>query len=238
MGTHCARPLVRVCGDAPVVLPSCDCSCRSLSPSALCIPSRVSVYLVLLSSPCLRAWSAVLGTLPTLGFDVACHINKYQVTHYTDLDLTSVPHQTISDHTHICTLNPGEASTTVSYIVSEAEAYGVDSNSLMVQVEQTLCVEVTSDGAVTGIAYWFRLHLHGDLVINTGPTCPSVSCSTTRVPLVSVPQPSLHMQGHWHQSVFMLPEDVSVSKGEQVRVHTIVKDSCLLLELEQTVPHT
>ena len=118
----CARPLVRVCGDAPVVLPSCDCSCRSLSPSALCIPSRVSVYLVLLLSPCLRAWSAVLGTLPTLGFDVACHINKYQVTHYTDLDLTSVPHQTISDHTHICTLNPGEASTTVSYIVSEAEA--------------------------------------------------------------------------------------------------------------------
>ena len=57
----------------------------------------------------------------------------------------------------------------------------------MVQVEQTLCVEVTSDGAVTGIAYWFRLHLHGDLVIDTGPTCPSVSCSTIRVPLVSVP---------------------------------------------------
>ena len=116
----CACPPVRVCVDTLLCLAT-GCPCSSLSPSALFIPSHISVYLVLLSSPYLRAWSAVLGTLPTLGFDVACHMNKYQVTHYTDLDLTSVSHEAISDHTHICTLNPREAPTTVSYIASEAE---------------------------------------------------------------------------------------------------------------------
>ncbi len=45
------------------------------------IPCRVEVVLVGVASPEMRAQSCVLGTVPTLGFDIARHINRYQVGH-------------------------------------------------------------------------------------------------------------------------------------------------------------
>ena len=57
----------------------------------------MTVHAALVSSPALRANSLVLGTVPTLGFDVAQFINKYQVSHYTDLDLSSWPHQMLTE---------------------------------------------------------------------------------------------------------------------------------------------
>lgn len=57
----------------------------------------MTVHAALISSPALRANSLVLGTVPTLGFDVARFINKYQVSHYTDLDLSSWPHQVLTE---------------------------------------------------------------------------------------------------------------------------------------------
>ena len=57
----------------------------------------MTIHAALISSPALRANSLVLGSVPTLGFDVARFINKYQVSHYTDLDLSSCPHQTLTE---------------------------------------------------------------------------------------------------------------------------------------------
>ena len=57
----------------------------------------MTVHAALISSPALRANSLVLGTVPTLGFDVARFINKYQVSHYTDLELSSWPHQMLTE---------------------------------------------------------------------------------------------------------------------------------------------
>ena len=43
------------------------------------IPSTVVVHAVCISSPALRAQASVLGTIPTLEFDIARFINQYQV---------------------------------------------------------------------------------------------------------------------------------------------------------------
>ncbi len=91
------------------------CPSSSSSHSPLFLPSSISLCMVLISSPALRACSSVLGTLPTLGFDVACSMNHYQVSHYTDLDLTSVLYTRLSDDTHVCTLTSGKAPCNVSH---------------------------------------------------------------------------------------------------------------------------
>ena len=48
--------------------------------SGTVIPGIVEVHAVCIASPALRAHCSVLGTVPTLGFDIAQFINKLQVT--------------------------------------------------------------------------------------------------------------------------------------------------------------
>ena len=69
------------------------------------MPGLVTVCAAIISSPALRANSLVLGTVPTLGFDIARFINSYQVTHFTDLDLSSWPHQMLSETHEVMTVN-------------------------------------------------------------------------------------------------------------------------------------
>ncbi len=97
-------------------------------------------------------------------------------------------------------------------------------------MDQMLRVKVTKDGTLTGIVYWFRMHLHGDVTVDTGPTCNSVS--HYKYPHTPTPPPP---QGHWHQSVFLLSEDVPVSYGEEVKVHAIVRNSCVWFELNNSL---
>ena len=67
-----------------------------LCPGGVIIPGKVRLKAVLISSPALRAQSCVLGTIPTLGFEVAPVINRYQVTHFVDVDLSAYPLQLLS----------------------------------------------------------------------------------------------------------------------------------------------
>lgn len=77
----------------------------SFHSSSLIIPGHMTVHAALISSPALRANSLVLGTVPTLGFDVARFINKYQVSHYTDLDLSSWPHQMLTESCEVLSMD-------------------------------------------------------------------------------------------------------------------------------------
>ena len=43
------------------------------------VPQNVTIWAVCVSSPELRANSQVLGSVPTLGLDIARFINEYQV---------------------------------------------------------------------------------------------------------------------------------------------------------------
>ena len=44
------------------------------------IPCSIEIILMGVASPGMRAVSSVLGTVPTIGLDIARHINEYQVS--------------------------------------------------------------------------------------------------------------------------------------------------------------
>ena len=67
-----------------------------MRPESVVIPGRVVFKAVLVSSPDLRAQSSVLGKVPTLGLEVAPVVNRYQVTHFVDVDLSVYPVQLLS----------------------------------------------------------------------------------------------------------------------------------------------
>ena len=43
------------------------------------VPCAIEVVIMGVASPEMRARSCVLGSVPTLGFNIAKHVNKYQV---------------------------------------------------------------------------------------------------------------------------------------------------------------
>lgn len=76
-----------------------------LCPTSIMIPSRLNIEAALVLSPTLRAQSSVLGTVPTLGFEIAPFINQYQVSHFVDLDLSTYPLQFLSNYTQLLTVD-------------------------------------------------------------------------------------------------------------------------------------
>lgn len=43
-----------------------------------------------------------------------------------------------------------------------------------------------------------------------------------------------HTQSHWHQAVFLLPEDVDVQIGQQLSVRGLLRDSCLNITISNS----
>ena len=86
---------------------------RYFHSSSITIPSSLTVHAAVISSPTLRAQSSVLGSIPTLGFDIAHFINHYQVTHYTDVDLCTFPHQALTSSFELMHINLSTHSKTV-----------------------------------------------------------------------------------------------------------------------------
>ncbi len=82
---------------------------RCFHSQSLILPCSVTVHAVCISSPALRAKAAVLGTVPTLGFDIARFINQYQVlslqtaliTFYLQISLPSPLSRSLSDRSPI-----------------------------------------------------------------------------------------------------------------------------------------
>ena len=68
----------------------CVCICfreTQFHPSSLVLPSKLVVMAMLVSSPSMRAHCSVLGSVPTLGAEVAPVINMYQISHFVDVDV-------------------------------------------------------------------------------------------------------------------------------------------------------
>ena len=160
------------------------------------LPSKMTVHAVCISSPTLKAQSCVLGTIPTLGFDIASFINRYQVSHFVDVDLSTLPHEKMSNTFELLTINLGTLR--IKPLQAEAE----------------ICVTVETSGPITGIAYWFELALRDNRTISTGPAAYEGS--------------------HWHQAAFLLCEDLTVIRGNQLLVRGVVRDSCLDISLRAT----
>ncbi|XP_050802294.1 protein arginine N-methyltransferase 9 isoform X2 [Gopherus flavomarginatus] len=110
-------------------------------------PQYVVMYGMLVESQSLVLESAVQGTEPTLGFNIAPFINQFKVPVRVFLDLATLPCVPLSKPTELLRLdlmNP--------YLNSSS---------------REVKVQVSKSGHVTAIPFWYHIHLDEDIYLDT-----------------------------------------------------------------------
>ncbi|ETE63961.1 putative protein arginine N-methyltransferase 10, partial [Ophiophagus hannah] len=110
-------------------------------------PHHVKIYGMLVEANLLLLESAVQGTDPTLGFNIAPFINQFKVPIRIFLDLSTLPYIPLSNSVELLRvdlMNP--------YL-----------NNSSTEVE----VEICKSGQVTGIPFWYHVYLDNDIVLDT-----------------------------------------------------------------------
>uniref|UniRef100_A0A673I8Q2 Protein arginine N-methyltransferase 9 n=1 Tax=Sinocyclocheilus rhinocerous TaxID=307959 RepID=A0A673I8Q2_9TELE len=110
-------------------------------------PERIVIHGMLVESDTLLRESAVQGTEPTLGFNIAPFINQFTVPVHVFLDLSTL------ECTHL----------------SEAvELFALDlMNSTANYTDREVKVRVNTSGKVTAIAFWYQIHLDSEQSVST-----------------------------------------------------------------------
>lgn len=111
------------------------------------IPMGFTLYCMCIESPFLFANCRILNKDNTLGLNIGQFVNEFQVTTQIDLDLTTLPFTTITDHVNLLSLNFMEDF--------------VDDNKLLSMLE-THCqkkIKVVKSGKIQAIPYWFIMHM-------------------------------------------------------------------------------
>ncbi|XP_030804086.1 protein arginine N-methyltransferase 9 isoform X2 [Camarhynchus parvulus] len=110
-------------------------------------PQYVLVYGVLVESESLLLESAVQGTEPTLGFNIAPFINQFKVPVRVYLDLSTLPCVPLS---------------------KPAELLRLDLMSpLLNSPSREVKVQICKSGQVTAIPFWYHIHLDEDHSLDT-----------------------------------------------------------------------
>ncbi|XP_059410264.1 protein arginine N-methyltransferase 9 [Carassius carassius] len=110
-------------------------------------PERIVIHGMLVESDTLLRESAVQGTEPTLGFNIAPFINQFTVPVHVFLDLSTL------ECTHL----------------SEAvELFALDlMNSTANYTDREVKVRVNTSGKVTAVAFWYQIHLDSEQSVST-----------------------------------------------------------------------
>ncbi|XP_052403016.1 protein arginine N-methyltransferase 9 [Carassius gibelio] len=110
-------------------------------------PERIVIHGMLVESDTLLRESAVQGTEPTLGFNIAPFINQFTVPVHVFLDLSTL------ECTHL----------------SEAvELFALDlMNSTVNYTDREVKVRVKTSGKVTAVAFWYQIHLDSEQSVST-----------------------------------------------------------------------
>ena len=74
-------------------------------PYSVVVPGELVVMAMLVSSPSMRAQCSVMGTVPTLGLNIAPVINNYQISHFVDIDVGQHSMQLLSEPFQIMHIN-------------------------------------------------------------------------------------------------------------------------------------
>lgn len=110
-------------------------------------PQYVLVYGMLVESQSLLLESAVQGTEPTLGFNIAPFINQFKVPVRVYLDLNTLPCVPLS---------------------KPAELLRLDlMNPLLNSASREVKVQICKSGQVTAIPFWYHIHLDEEHSLNT-----------------------------------------------------------------------
>ncbi|XP_026116392.1 protein arginine N-methyltransferase 9 [Carassius auratus] len=110
-------------------------------------PERIVIHGMLVESDTLLRESAVQGTEPTLGFNIAPFINQFTVPVHVFLDLSTLECTHLSEAVELFALDL--MNTTVNYTDREVK------------------VRVKTSGKVTAVAFWYQIHLDSEQSVST-----------------------------------------------------------------------
>ncbi|MCI4376053.1 hypothetical protein PGIGA_G00183730 [Pangasianodon gigas] len=110
-------------------------------------PERIVIHGMLVESDTLLQESAVQGTEPTLGFNIAPFINQFTVPVHVFLDLSTLECTHLSDPAEMFILDL------------------MDSNNNY--TSRDVRVRVNAPGRVTAIPFWYHIYLDSDVCVST-----------------------------------------------------------------------
>ncbi|CAN2388793.1 protein-arginine omega-N symmetric methyltransferase activity [Pristimantis euphronides] len=131
------------------VMEKCAIARCLLQSGGKIFPQCVVIHGMLVESITLIQESAVQGTEPTLGFNIAQSINQFKVPVHVFLNLSTLPCVRLSDPIELLRLdlmNPYSSHFTLATEVK---------------------VRICKSGRVTAIPFWYHLHLNEDIHLDT-----------------------------------------------------------------------
>ncbi|GFU33651.1 protein arginine N-methyltransferase 9 [Nephila pilipes] len=163
---------------------------QCLKDTGLVVPGEIEIHAVLVESATLKEHSQIISDERVCGYKISQIMNAYQCQIHQDIQYSTLPHQNITEPFKLCTIDLNNKS--------ESGTKSFFSNS-----HKTKEVEVTTNGKITAVIYWFTLTYHSNFIVNTSDS-----------------------NGLWKQGAIVLDEEVQVSKGEKVCLQYSLKNSC------------
>ncbi|RXN24447.1 arginine N-methyltransferase 9 [Labeo rohita] len=110
-------------------------------------PERIVIHGMLVESDTLLQESAVQGTEPTLGFNIAPFINQFTVPVHMFLDLSTLECTHLSEPVELFTLDL--------------------MNSIANYTNKDVKVQVSTSGKLTAIPFWYQIHLDSEQSVSS-----------------------------------------------------------------------
>ncbi|KAF7244150.1 Protein arginine N-methyltransferase 9 [Varanus komodoensis] len=153
-------------------------------------PQYVKMYGMLVESKSLILETEVQGTDPTLGFNIAPFINQFKVPVRVFLDLSTLLYVPLS---------------------KSVELLRVDlMNPYLNSSSREVKVEVCESGQVTGIPFWYHVHLDEDNVLDTSSK-----------------------SSHWKQAAVVLDKPIQVQAGDELVLNVHYYKSNISITVKQ-----
>ena len=119
------------------------------------IPMGFTVYCMCIESSFLFANCRVLDQDRTLGLEIGQFLNDFQVTTQIDIDLTTLPFSSITNHIELFSINFMEQFDEENKVLSLLETHSEKK------------VKVSKSGRIQAIPYWFALHIGNQHSLST-----------------------------------------------------------------------
>ncbi|XP_072040981.1 protein arginine N-methyltransferase 9-like isoform X2 [Amphiura filiformis] len=170
-----------------------------LKPNGVVLPGEITIFGVCVESSNLLSDSRVLGDDRTMGLNIAKYINVFKVSTQLDLTLSTLAYKQLSLPFLMFHLNFNQPC---------QEADGTIPSHL--NQSKSISVEITQDGRLVAIPYWFDISMDKDHHVN-----------------------SMDKETHWKQAAFLLEEPVEVKKGQKVVVIATLKGSSIWFDIKR-----
>ncbi|XP_043087329.1 protein arginine N-methyltransferase 9 [Puntigrus tetrazona] len=166
-------------------------------------PERIVIHGMLVESDTLLQESAVQGTEPTLGFNIAPFINQFTVPVHVFLDLSTLE----------CT-----------YLSEAVELFALDlMNSTANYTDKEVKVRVNTSGKVTAIPFWYQIHLDCEQSVSTFS-----EDSHWKQAAVVLQQPLMVSRGEWVKlSIQLHKSSISIKavKEEGLEAQDVIREA-------------